>query len=324
MQVAHAERFGGPQELVPAEVADLVAGPGQAVIDVAVADVIFLETMLRGGWGQDRFQVSLPYVPGGGVAGVVVSASDDSWTGRRVVARLGVAGGYAEQALAPVERLIAVPDGVDLDVAAALTRDAVTALKLMDDAAIEAGDRVLVLPASGGLGALAVQLASAAGGRVIAGAGSQAKLDRLGGLGAEATVDYSDPDWPALVRELTGGEGLDVVLDGVGGDVGRAAFALTADGGQVSSHGMPSGEFATHDPDEAARRAISVRAIDVLQMGADAADALLARALELAAAGAIHPLIGQTFPLSRAADAHAAIESRESVGKTVLLREASR
>jgi NADPH:quinone reductase len=132
-------------------------------------------------------------------------------------------------------------------------------------------------------------------------------------------VDYSEPDWPRRVREATGGTGPDVVFDGAGGELGRAAFEITARGGRFSAHGGPSGGFTEIDRYEAERRRVTVRGIEQVQYSPTELRRMTERALSEAAAGRIKPVIGRTFPLEQAADAHAAIEAREVVGKTLLL-----
>ncbi|MBE1488741.1 zinc-binding dehydrogenase [Plantactinospora soyae] len=320
MRVIEVARFGGPEVLVPGEAADPVAGAGEVVVAVEVADVLWLETMVRGGHGGEVFPVQPPYRPGVGVAGTVAAVGpgvDPGWVGRRVVAATGYQNGYVERAVVSADGLVAVPDGVDLRNAAAVLHDGLTALALADIVKITAGDRVLVTAAGGGLGAILVQLASAAGATVVAAARGAAKLDRIGELGADVLVDYSTPDWTDRVWDATGG--LDVVLDGAGGDYGRAAFDLVRAGGRFSAHGTPAGAFATVDPDVAKARDISATGIEAVQLRPEQARGYLVRALDEVAAGRITPLIGQTFPLERAADAHAAIENRTAVGKTLLL-----
>jgi hypothetical protein len=132
-------------------------------------------------------------------------------------------------------------------------------------------------------------------------------------------VDYSEPDWRERVREATGGTGPDLVFDGAGGELGRAAFEITARGGRFSAHGGPSGGFTEIDPHEAERRRVTVRGIEQVQYSPAELHRMTERALSEAAAGRIKPAIGRTFPLEKAADAHAAIEAREVVGKTLLL-----
>ncbi len=325
MRVVQALRFGGPEMLVASEVPEPVAGPEEVVVDVSVAPVLFLDTQIRRGWGGEWFPVTPPYVPGNGVAGQVTFVGkgvDPGWVGRRVVTDTGERGGhggYAEQAVVPVERLIPVLDGLDLPEAAALLHDGRTALRLAEVAGIRPGERVLVLAAGGGLGILLVQLAHAAGAQVIGAARGKPKLDLVRELGADAVVDYSEPGWPEHVREATGGHGPDVVFDGVGGPIGWAAFEITVRGGRFSAHGAPSGAFTMIDPREAQRHGVPVSGIEQVQLAGADAHRLAERALSEAAAGRIRPVIGQTFPLERAADAHAAIEARSVIGKTLLV-----
>ena len=201
--------------------------------------------------------------------------------------------------------------------AAALIADAATALVLFDIAKVSAGDAVLVVGASGGLGIVSVQLAKARGARVVAVARG-VKLDRVRELGPDAAVDSDQPDWVARARSALPPAGADVVLDNVGGALGEASFALAADGGRFSAHGMPSGRFAQVDPVDAQRRNIAVTGIQAAQMTAAERMRYIERALAQAAAGHIRPVIGQVFPLERAGAAHAAIEGRDVFGKTLL------
>jgi len=321
MRAAQVKEFGGPEVLVPVDLPDPVPGPGEVLIEVAYADTIYVETQVRSGWGQEFFGVTPPYVPGGGVSGVVSALGPEvpsSWLGQRVTSF--VTGSYAERAVAPASALTPVPDGLDLLTAAALVHDGVTATGLLELTAVRETDRVLILGASGGMGTLLVQLAHATGARVVALARGKAKLALVRDLGADATVDATAPDWPTLARHALGGADgeADVVLDGVGGELGAKAFPLTAKGGWFSAHGAPSGGFAALDPDDAKRRDITLFGIGDVQFGPADLNRLTTHALAEAATGRLRPVIGQVFPLERAADAHAAIEGRELVGKAVL------
>jgi NADPH2:quinone reductase len=322
MRAIQVSQFGGPDVLVAGDAPDPIAGPGQVIVDVIIADTLFVETQIRTGWGGEFFNVKPPYVPGFGVAGEVRSVGpgvEPGWIGRKIIGRTEKNGGYAEQAVVAADGLIPVPDGLGLREAAALLSDGPTALGLADRAAIKPGQWVLVMAAGGGLGILLIQLARAAGARVIAAARGARKLALARELGADVVVDYSDAGWLARVREATDGRGVDVVFDGAGGETGRAAFDIVADGGQFSAHGAPSGGFTAIDREEAARRGVTVRGIEQVQFAPADLKKLVERVLSEAAAGRIRPVIGQTFPLERAADAHAAIESRDVLGKTLLL-----
>lgn len=321
MRVVWVTRFGDPQVLKVGEAPDPVAGPDEVVIEVAVADVLFLDAQLRRGWGQEYFDLQPPYVPGSGVAGQVVATgqgSDPGWVGQDVVATVA-SGGYAERVAARAEGLAQVPDGLGLPTAAALVQTGPAALALLKAARLEAGEWVLVMPAAGGLGSLQVQLARRAGARVIAAARGRGKLQLAHDLGAEVVVDYAREGWTKQVRDAAGGNGPAVVFDGVGGRIGLAAFEAAADGSRFFAYGVPAGGFAEIDPTRAAQRGIKVAGIEQVQFTPTQVGRLAGQVLAEAAAGRIRPVIGQTFPLERAADAHAAVEARRIVGRTLLL-----
>ncbi|MGW6522755.1 zinc-binding dehydrogenase [Streptomyces sp. NPDC054962] len=346
MRAAQVKAFGGPEVLTTVELPDPVPGPGEVLIEVAHADTIFVETQVRTGLFRAYFPVEPPYVPGGGVAGTVTAVGagvDAGWVGRRVTSF--VTGSYAERVTAPVTAPTPVPDGLDLRTAAALVHDGVTAAGLLEHTAVGPGDRVLILGASGGMGTLLVQLARNRGAWVVAAARGARKSALVRELGADAVVDVSEPDWVERARQALGrpeptraaeagdeattgttaeadaanaAAAADVVLDGVGGELGLAAFPLTADGGRFSAHGAPSGGFAAVDAAEAERRGVTLFGIGDVQFGEAEARRLTAHVLAEAAAGRLRPVIGARFPLTEAAAAHAAIEGRELVGKVVL------
>jgi NADPH2:quinone reductase len=308
--------FGPPGVLVPAVVPDPVAGPGQVVVAVAYAGITFVETQVRAGRSPNPAMAPrLPAVLGNGVGGVVAEVGegvDPALLGSTVVTTTGGGGGYAERVAVPASGLIAVPDGLGLAEAVALLADGRTAVALVRTAAPRPGETVLVEAAAGGVGSLLVQLAAAAGARVIAAAGGPRKVELAVELGAARGVDYTAPDWAERA-----GEQVDLVFDGVGGAVARAGFGLVRRGGRFLAFGLASGAFAAISDEEAAERgATVVRGVRVDP--AEMAD-LSRAALAEAAAGRLRPVIGQTFSLERASEAHAAIESRATVGKTLLV-----
>lgn len=321
MRAVQVAEFGGPEVLVPVEVPDPVAAAGEVVIRTEAIDTIYLETQIRGGWGE-MFGVTPPYVPGGAAAGRVESVGpgvDPSWIGRRVLAGAGTTGTYAERVRTGTERLVRVPDGLGLSEAAALAHDGVTAMGLTEAMTIQPGERVLILGAGGGMGTLLVQLAHAAGAQVVGAARGTQKLDLVKELGADAVVDYAEPDWNARVRGAFEQLPIDVLLDGVGGDLGTEAFRLVADGGRVSIHGVASGGFTRLDQEDVRTRGITVRGIEHVQFEPSEMVRLAASALAEAAAGRLHPVIDRRFDLSDAAEAHRAIESRSVRGKALLM-----
>ncbi|MFI6322092.1 zinc-binding dehydrogenase [Nonomuraea sp. NPDC050556] len=287
MKTMQVTRFGGPEVMRLTEAPDPVAGPGQVLVDVEVADVLFLDAQLRTGWGAEWFGQAPPYVPGTGVVGRVRG------DGRRVAAM--VTGGYASQAVA--DTVVDIPDGVSMTEAAALVQTGPAALSLFEAARIKPGDQVLVTAAAGGLGSLLVQLAVQAGAEVTAAASKG--HDVLRGLGGRA-VSYEDVDGS-----------FDVVFDGVGGEIGTAAFARTAGGGRFFGYGVPSGSFATTDP---ARSDVEVIGIEQVQFAPGEWAELLKKTF-----GRVKPVVGATFPLELAAEAHRAIEARATLGRTLLV-----
>lgn len=316
MKAAWLKEFGGPEVLAVADVADPVAGPGQALIEVAFANITFVETMFRAS-GFGPFKAELPMIPGNGVGGVVVSVgteADEGLVGKRVVSSTGGSGGYAERAVVDAAGLVVVPDGLGLDSAVALMADGRTATMLVRAAGLRGGERVLVEAAAGGVGTLLVQLARTAGARVVAAAGGARKFELARELGAEVAVDYREQGWADLVREAVGG--VDVVFDGVGGAVAQSAFGLLDGGGRMLSFGMASGEWADISDEAAAERGVTK--VGMTRPTPEEMRAFTESALAEAAAGRLRSVIGQRFPLERAADAHAAIESRDTVGKTLL------
>lgn len=316
MKAVLLKEFGGSEALVAAGVPDPEPGPGQALIEVTFANVTFADTMFRAG-GFGPFEATLPVIPGNGVGGVVASVgprTDERLLGRRVISSTGGSGGYAEFAVVDAGGLVEVPDGVRLDDAVALLADGRTAMMLVRAAGLRERDRALVEAAAGGVGTLLVQLTRSARAWVAAAAGGGRKLDLARELGAAVAVDYRDAGWAERVDEAAGG--LDVVFDGVGGAIGRSAFGLLRPGGRMVSHGMASGEWAGISEEAAAER--GVKLIGLGRPTPKEARGLTELALAEAAAGRLRPVIGQRFPLEKAAEAHAAIGSRATVGKTLL------
>ena len=324
MRVIQVTRFGGPEVLVPAAAPDPVAGAGQLVIAAAASDVLFLDTLIRAGRAAGFFPHRPPYVPGNGVGGQVISVGsgvDSGWLGQQVIAHTGGpggAGGYAGQAVADVQDVVAVPGNLAVTDAVAVLHDGPTALRIAEIADVQPGQRVLILGAAGGMGILLIQLLRARGARVTGAARGRAKLRAVAQAGA-AAVDYSHPRWTAEVLDATEGARPDVVLDGAGGQLGHAAYEITADGGRFSAHGSPSGSFTAIDAEDARQRNITIITLRDLGTGPGQRAGLTRRILAELSSARIHPLIGQTFPLAEAAKAHSAIEVRDAIGKTLLL-----
>ena len=326
MHAIRQYEFGPAENLRYEQIDDPLPGPGQVRVVVEATGVHLVDTAIRRGEGGRYFPLpKLPMTPGREVAGIVEAVgpgADESWLGRRVVAHLGQAnGGYAELAAVPVEALHPVPDTLAPDAAVAAIGTGRTAVAILEVAALREDDVVLVTAAAGGLGGLFVQAGLGAGATVVALAGGPAKVDRVRALGATAAVDYLVPGWPERVLEALDRREPTVVLDGVGGSLGREAMELLGVGGRLVLFGWASGEpTEVTTADLVARGLTATWAIGGRILNRPGGlRPLEERALADAAAGRLTPQVGQWFPLSHAAAAHTAIENRETVGKTVLV-----
>jgi NADPH2:quinone reductase len=287
--------------------------------------VHLIDTALRAGRAMGPLALpDLPTIPGREVAGVVDAVgpqADEQWLGRRVVAHLGPAsGGYAELAVRETEALHALPDGLADDAAVAMIGTGRTALAILEVARLTADDVVLVTAAAGGLGTLLVQAARNAGATVVGVAGGPAKAQRVAQAGAAVAVDYSAPGWSDAVREALDGREVTVVLDGVGGALGRGALELLGVGGRLILFGFASGEPTELSVGDLFSRGLTASAAIGARMAQRPGGVrdLEEQALAAAADGRLVPLV-QRFALAQAASAHEAIESRATVGKTVLV-----
>ncbi|MCV9938901.1 NADPH:quinone oxidoreductase family protein [Boseaceae bacterium BT-24-1] len=328
MKAIQYSRFGGPEVLEIIETDQPSAGPGEVLIAVGAVGVNFFEVLMR----QDRYVVTppLPFSPGVEIAGTIAALGEGVTTfsvGERVAAALYLAGvqsgGYADYVAVSADVLVRLPEALSFAAGAALQVQGLTALHLLRSNPA-AGRNVLVSAAAGGVGSLLVQLAKRAGAkRVIAMASSNEKLALAQELGADAGVDYTQPDWPEQVRALTDGAGPDLIFDASGGDIPAQCLALLAPFGRLVLYGPLS--IADFRPDAEALKALIFgnRAIVGFSLLPHLAPERLAHDLgelfALATAGELKLLPGGSFPLAQASAAHAALESRQSAGKLVLL-----
>jgi NADPH2:quinone reductase len=325
MRAIRQYAFGPADTLQIEDVPDPRPGPGQVLVMVEAAGVHLVDTAIRQGHSGGPFPLpDLPATPGREVAGRVAAVGpdvDEGWVGRRVVAHLGPAGGgYAEQAVVPLTALHEVPDHVGASVAVAMIGTGRTALAILDTAALTAADVVLVPAAAGGLGTLFVQAARGVGATVVGLAGGPTKVDLVRSLGATAAVDYLQACWPDRVRDALGDRLPTVLLDGVGGEVGRAAFDLLAPAGRVVMCGATAGAPLQLTTADLVARALSATwALGPRILGRPGGlRELEARALTEAAASRLVPPT-TTFALAEAAAAHTALEARATTGKVVLV-----
>lgn len=326
MRAVVATRPGPPEVLELVELPAPVAASGQVLVAVELAATTFIDTMIRAGRGPGPVdQSSFPFVPGNGVAGRVIAvgeAVDPAWLGTSIVGTTGGRGGYASLATVDAEDgLYRAPDGVDLATAVALLADGRTALGLARTAAIAPGDLVAVSAAAGGVGSLLVQLAVRSGAFPVALAGGSEKLDHAASLGAAALVDYRAPRLTERLDDVLrsrGRDGFDVAFDGVGGDLSPALAARLVHGARYLPHGMASGHWGDVDEDDLRARGVRIVPLSAVARDAHETRQLVEDALASAAGGELRPTIGQIVPLADAAVAHAAMEARTVIGKTLL------
>jgi NADPH2:quinone reductase len=328
MRAIRLYEFGPAENLIFEDVPDPAPAAGEVLIAVEAAGVHLLDTMLRQGTaaGGPVAPPTLPTIPGREVAGRVEAVGpgvDAGWVGKRVVVHLGpVPGGYAERAVARVESLHELPEHVSAAHAVATIGTGRTAMGILEQAAITADDVVLVTAAAGGLGSLFVQSARNAGATVVGLAGGAEKTRQVQDLGAQIVVDYRQPNWAEQVQEILGerdpdnSKAVTVVLDGVGGEVGQQSFGLLGIGGRILMFGWSGGG------------PVEITTSDLMQRGLSATWAigpkLMHRLRDLETKALQHTIEGEwvplvtSFPLAKAADAHRALENRETAGKVVL------
>jgi NADPH2:quinone reductase len=311
MKAIQIEEFGGPEKLQLVEVPDPVPGEGEVLVEVARSGINFADThATRNDYLAEQ---SLPLIPGAEVSG---RAQD----GRRVAALLG-SGGYAEKVAVHEALLVPVPDQVDDDRAAALLLQGLTAMALVRRCArVEPGETLVVEAAAGGTGTLAVQLGKQAGAKVIGLASSEEKRALVERLGADATVDSRSQDLGAAIREANGGERVDAVLHMSGGDAFDQELGILAPLGRMVVFGIASREqreVSTAALLRGSKAVIGFWLVHVLARR-DLAVPLIGELLGALATGALQVTVGGVYPLSEAARAHQALESRGSAGKLLL------
>ncbi|RUW92229.1 zinc-binding dehydrogenase [Mesorhizobium sp. M7A.F.Ca.US.010.02.1.1] len=324
MKAIQLNRFGGPEVLEVVDLPAPVPQSGEVLIRVHAAGINFFEVLMR----ANRYAVTpqLPMIPGVEAAGVVEAVGqgvDAQLLGRRVAAPLFMSqrphSGYAEQVTMSADLVVPLPDALPFEAATALMVQGLTALHLLRQSPPD--DKAVLVPAaSGGVGTLLVQLARLKGARqVIAAAGGKAKLDFVLSLGADAAVDYTKPDWPARVRDLTGGEGANIIYDTVGGAQTAALLEALAPGGELVFAALGRFGLAASDLEQLIGRNQSLRGFALLPLlSADVLKASLSELFQMAAGGQLQVTIGGRFRLDQAGEAHRLLDERRSTGKVVL------
>jgi NADPH2:quinone reductase len=312
---------GGPEALSAEQWSIGAPGPGQVRLRQTAIGVNFIDTYQRSGF----YPMPLPFVAGNEAAGVV-EAVGDGVSAVRVGERVcyqGVPGAYAEERLIDADRLVPIPDGIDDNTAAAILLKGQTAYYLLYETwPVRPGETILWHAAAGGTGLIACQWAKSLGAKVIGTAGSAEKLDLARAHGCDHVINYREDDFVARVRDITGGRGVDVVYDGVGQSTFEGSLDCLRPRGLLASFGNASGPVSIPDLGLLARkgslyvtRPTGAHYFTNRQQRLDSAKALFDAVLS----GAIRVESIATYPLAAAADAHRALEGRQTTGSLVLV-----
>jgi NADPH2:quinone reductase len=323
MHAATIAKTGGPEVLEYAETEVPAPGPGQVLVRVAAAGVNFIDTYVRSG----IYQRPLPTVLGDEGAGVVEALGPQVAglaVGDRVAWADGNAGSYAEFDVVDADRLVQVPQGVELETAAAAMLQGMTAHYLMNSAwQLEAGQTALVHAAAGGMGLLLTQLGKAKGARIIGTTSTEAKERLAREAGADEVIRYTEvEDLAAEVRALTGGHGVDVAYDGVGASTFRASLGSLRPRGLLALFGGASGQVPPFDVQDLNRAGSVFLTRPKLGDYISSRDELEWRAGDILGAiadGSLKINVGARFSLAQAGEAHTALAGRATTGKVLLL-----
>lgn len=326
MKAVVCREFGPPDVLRLETVPDPEPGPGQVVIDVHASAANFPDLLMLK--DEYQFKPGLPFSPGGEVAGLVSRLGpgvEGVEVGRAVMALTG-AGGFAEKIAVPVGALLPVPDGMDMATAAGFpTAYGTTYHALVDRAAMQPGETLLVLGAAGGVGMAAVEIGAALGGVVIAAASSAAKLAVCTEHGAAMTVNYAEEDLRARIKELTDGRGVDVVYDPVAADLAEPAFRSVAWNGRYLVIGFAGGyipKLALNLPLLKGASVVGVYWGAFTGRQPEDNRRNFAELARLYRSGRLHPVVSATYPLERAAEALEELGERRAIGKVVVVTAA--
>lgn len=341
MQAVQFDTHGDRSVLTYDEFPDPECGPREVLVDIKAASLNHLDIHTRR--GLPGIDLEMPHIPGSDGAGVVTDTGDDVTRfepGDRVALLAGKSGGddefsrkgdqtlapdfhiigehirgvHSEVAAIPETNLAPVPEGVDWETAAAAPLVFQTAWRMLRDRGeLQVGESVLVLGASGGVGHAAVQVADAAGAEVFATASTDEKLTYAEELGADHTINYEDEDFAAEIRSLTGGRGVDMVVDHIGAQTWRDSLKSLVKGGRVVTCGATTGGTPETDLNRIFWNQLTVIGSTMATPGQ------AEEALELVWDGTFQPRIRETLPMSDIAEAHRLIEEREGFGKVVVV-----
>ncbi len=322
MKAIQFHEYGKPEVLQVVDVPIPSVQPGGVLVQVKAAGVNFADTARR--YGKYLAKTPLPYIPGAEVAGVIAEVSPevtDFKVGDRVVA-LTEDGGYAEFIALHESQLVRIPDHVDFNQAAAILGQGLSAYHILKTSGqMTQGESVLVHAAAGGVGTLAVQLAKIMGaGTVIATASNSKKLDLAYALGADVGINYTEENWHKQVLSNTGGKGVDIILEMVGGDIFKKSLKCLATNGRLVIYGRAGGQETQFDPAVLMQRSISVVGFWLVHIIKNPTlyKESVKELLNYIGEGKLKLIIGESLPLEEAKKAHELLEGRQTTGKLVL------
>ena len=320
MKAIRVHEPGGPEVLRLEQVPDPRPGAGEALVRVEAVGVNFIEVYQRKG----QYAVTYPTIPGTEGAGTVLDVGDgvtDLRAGDRVASE-GLKGAYAELAVAKADKLVRLPDAIDARTAAAVMLQGITAHYLVTSTyPLARGDWCLLHAAAGGVGLLLCQIAARIGARVIGTTSTQEKAALARAAGAHEVILYTEQDFVAETRRLTGGRGVRVVYDSVGKATFDASLDCLERRGMMVLFGQSSGPVPPIDPQVLNRKGSLFLTRPTIAHHVATREELLSRASDILSwlgSGSLRVRIDRTYPLGEAADAHRALESRTTAG-TVLL-----
>ena len=323
MKALICRAYGPPENLSVQDMPDLQPGPGEVVVRVRAAGVNFPDALIVQNLYQ--FKPTPPFSPGGETAGEVLAVGEGVKrvkVGDRVIA-LTIWGGFAEQVLAKQEQVIPMPEGLSFEVAGSLLLTYGTCLHaLRDRAQLQPGQTVLVLGAAGGIGIATIELAKAMGARVIAAASTAEKLATCRAQGADEVINYREQNLRDEVKRLTGGRGVDVVMDPVGGDYAELALRSMAWRGRYLVVGFTDGQIPRLPLNLVLLKGCAIVGVfwgDFIQREPQAAQVDLRDLIEMLAKGQIKPLISGRYSLQEAPQAILELSQRRAQGKLIVL-----
>ncbi|VFR41140.1 Quinone oxidoreductase [plant metagenome] len=314
---------GGPEVLRPIERPVPVPGPGEVLIKVAAAGINRPDVLQRSGHYPPPAGAS--DLPGLEVAGEIVAGDAEAGgfaVGDQVCA-LVTGGGYAEYCVAPAVQCLPIPKGLSLVEAAGLPETYFTVWSnVFQRGRLSGEETLLVHGGASGIGTTAIQLARALGHQVYATVGSAERVRAVQALGATLGINYKTQDYAAVVKEATGGRGVDVILDMVAGDYIARNLTCLADDGRIVIIAVLGGIKANFDAGQVLRRRLTITGSTLrarpVEFKAGIAQALREHVWPLLERGTVKPVIHTTLPLEKAADGHALMESGDLIGKVIL------